>query len=145
MTDPDVRAIAVYLKDLPARDLKAPAKIAASDAAMKTGLALYVDNCSACHGQAGDGASHLFPMLKDNSSARDPDPTTLIRVVLEGTQTAATDANPSATAMPAFGWKLNDAQIAAVLTYVRNSWANAAPAVSAHDVAEIREKLPRPQ
>lgn len=145
MTDADVHAMAVYLKDLPARDLKAPAKVAETDAAMKTGLALYVDNCSACHGPAGDGASHLFPMLKDNASVRDPDPTTLIRVVLEGTQTAATDANPSATAMPAFGWKLNDAEIAAVLTYVRNSWENAAPAVSANDVGAIRKKLPRPQ
>ena len=31
--------------------------------------------------------------------------------------------------MPAFAWKLDDAQIAAVATYVRNSWGNAAPAV----------------
>jgi mono/diheme cytochrome c family protein len=40
--------------------------------------------------------------------------------------------------MPAFGWQLTDAQIAAVTTYVRNSWGHAAPALSAGDVHKLR-------
>jgi mono/diheme cytochrome c family protein len=144
MPDTDIHAIAVYLKGLPARDEKAAARVAENDPAMQVGQALYVDNCTACHGKAADGASELFPMLKDNPAVRATDPTSLIRVVLEGAQSAPTDTNPSATAMPSFGWKLNDSQIAAVLTYVRNSWNNSGSAVSEHQVAAVRRKLPRP-
>jgi mono/diheme cytochrome c family protein len=43
--------------------------------------------------------------------------------------------------MPAFDWKLSDDQIAEVVTYVRNSWGNAAAAVSADDVKTERETL----
>jgi mono/diheme cytochrome c family protein len=43
--------------------------------------------------------------------------------------------------MPAFGWQLNDAGIADVLTYVRNGWGMAAPPVSATDVRKARAEL----
>ena len=43
--------------------------------------------------------------------------------------------------MPSFAWQLNDAQIAAVVTYVRNTWGAAAPAVSADAVGDSRKKL----
>ena len=48
---------------------------------------------------------------------------------------------PTAPAMPAFDWRLGDAQLAAVLTYIRNSWGNAAAAVSADAVARQRAAL----
>jgi mono/diheme cytochrome c family protein len=40
--------------------------------------------------------------------------------------------------MPAFGWQLSDAQIAAVATCVRNSWGHAAPATAAREVHKAR-------
>ena len=43
--------------------------------------------------------------------------------------------------MPAFGWLLKDDQVAAVVTYIRNSWGNAAPAVSATAVGKERAAL----
>ena len=43
--------------------------------------------------------------------------------------------------MPAFGWQLSDAQIAAVTTYVRNSWGHAAAATSVSDVHKARSRL----
>jgi mono/diheme cytochrome c family protein len=43
--------------------------------------------------------------------------------------------------MPAFGWQLDDAEVAAVLTYVRNSWGAAAPAVQADAVRRARQAL----
>jgi mono/diheme cytochrome c family protein len=43
--------------------------------------------------------------------------------------------------MPSFAWQLNDEQIAAVATYVRNHWSNPAPAVSASEVAKQRSSL----
>ena len=65
----------------------------------------------------------------------------ILRAVLIGARGAATKANPTAAGMPAFDWKLDDAQIAAIATYVRNSEGNAASAVSAEDVAEVRAAL----
>jgi mono/diheme cytochrome c family protein len=43
--------------------------------------------------------------------------------------------------MPAYDWKLSDDEIAAVATYVRNSWGNAAPSISPADVASLRKDL----
>jgi mono/diheme cytochrome c family protein len=43
--------------------------------------------------------------------------------------------------MPAHGWKLSDDEVAAVVTYIRNSWGNAASAVSASDVKNLRREL----
>jgi mono/diheme cytochrome c family protein len=43
--------------------------------------------------------------------------------------------------MPAFDWRLEDAQVAAVLTYIRNNWGNAAGSVSASAVASQRASL----
>jgi mono/diheme cytochrome c family protein len=71
------------------------------------------------------------------------DPTTLIRVVLGGSQGAATAGAPTGPAMPSFGWRLDDAQVASVLTYIRNAWGNAAPGVSAGEVAGARARLAR--
>ncbi len=43
--------------------------------------------------------------------------------------------------MPAFGWKLTDPEVAAVTTYVRNSWGNRGPAVSAAQIAKLRKAV----
>lgn len=43
--------------------------------------------------------------------------------------------------MPAFGWQLSDAQIAAVTTYVRNNWGRAAAATSVRRVRKARNRL----
>jgi mono/diheme cytochrome c family protein len=43
--------------------------------------------------------------------------------------------------MPSFAWRLNDAQVADLLTYVRNSWGNAAAPVGADEVATVRTRL----
>jgi len=140
MTDGDLRAIAAYLKDQPATGAE-PARVAANDPAMRTGEAIYVDNCEACHAMSGEGVARLFPALKGGPSTQSADPTSLIRVVLQGAQSVATEGAPTGPAMPAFDWKLSDAEVAAVLTYIRNSWGNAAAAVSAGDVHRSRSKL----
>ena len=43
--------------------------------------------------------------------------------------------------MPSFGWMLNDDQVAAVATYVRNAWDNRSPFVDAATVAKTRRAL----
>jgi mono/diheme cytochrome c family protein len=65
--------------------------------------------------------------------------TSLIRVVLEGSRAVATDGAPTGPAMPSFAWKLSDAEVAAVVTYIRNAWGNAAPHVSPGEVSNMRQ------
>ena len=72
---------------------------------------------------------------------RSDDPQSLIRIVLRGARSVATDREPTAPAMPAFGWQLDDAKVAAVLTYLRNSWGAAASSVSAGTVHDARADL----
>lgn len=144
LTEPDLRAIATYLKQRGDAGPKPPAKLAADDSRMTAGQAVYVDSCSACHTRNGTGIERMFPRLADAPSVRQDDPTTLIRVILTGTKSASTELAPTGPAMPSFGWNLSDAQIAAVLTYIRNTWQNAASPVSESQVASVRKAVAIP-
>jgi mono/diheme cytochrome c family protein len=142
MTDSDLKAIAVYLKSVGANKADdKPAALATSDKRMVVGEAIFKDNCSACHTESGAGASHIFPSLAKSPLVQSDDPTTLIRVVLGGSRAVSTKAAPTSPAMPSFGWRLKDEQIAAVLTYIRNAWGNSAAAVDASAVKKMRGKL----
>jgi mono/diheme cytochrome c family protein len=87
----------------------------------------------------GTGEVHLFPRLAGSALVQSDDSTTLVRVVLQGTRAASTSGAPTAPAMPAFDWRLNDAQVAAVLTYIRNSWGNAASSVGVETIVRQRK------
>ena len=108
---------------------------------MKVGANIYQAGCATCHGMNGDGVPRMFPALAKAPDVQSVDPRNVLRVILEGAKSVVTDANPTGAAMPTFSWKFSDDQIAAVATYVRNSWSNAATAVSAADVASLRKKL----
>jgi mono/diheme cytochrome c family protein len=141
MTDADLHAIAVYLKDRPDSGGAKPAAVAANDPAMKIGGAIYADECSACHKPKGEGVSGLIPSLAGSPSVQSTEPTSVLHVVLRGTRSVGTKGAPTASAMPPFGWLLTDEQVAAVTTFVRNAWGNAAPAVSSGDVSKARTSL----
>jgi hypothetical protein len=87
------------------------------------------------------GVARECPLLRQNSNVQSSAPTTLDRFILSGTETAATDARLTPFAMPPFAWKLTDHEIADVASYVRNSWSNAAPAVSAGEVSKLGRKV----
>jgi mono/diheme cytochrome c family protein len=140
LSDADLHAVAIWLKDQPATG-DVSARPVDNSAAMQAGAAIYADECSACHTPAGGGIPGLFPALAGAPAIQSIDPTSMIRVVLAGTRSVATDGAPTAPAMPGFGWLLNDQQTAAVLTYIRNAWGNAAPEVTANDVAKRRQAL----
>jgi mono/diheme cytochrome c family protein len=135
VTEADLRAVAAYLKDQPDQDGGATTPMAADEPVMKAGGAIDRDECSACHTPDGSDVAELFPSLRGAPSGQSTDPISLLRVVLRGARSIATDLAPTAPGMPAFGWILNDEQVAAVITYVRNAWGNAAPAVKPGDVA----------
>ncbi|MCQ2042410.1 MULTISPECIES: cytochrome c [Stutzerimonas] len=138
--DEDLRAVAVYLKDLDHEHEK-PEPLDPNDPIMTAGRGLYEDRCSACHTPDGEGIPTLFPKLANAPLVNARDAVSMIRVVLAGNRAGSTDAAPTGPAMPSFAWNLSDENIADVLTYVRNSWGNAAPAVSADEVRKQREAL----
>jgi mono/diheme cytochrome c family protein len=141
LTDADIAAIAAYLKTVPGQAGAVPTPIAANDPAMTQGAKIYQDECSSCHTGAGTGKPGIFPALIKNPAVQAEDPVTLMRVVLQGAQGVGTVASPTAPGMPAFGGLMSDQQIAAVLTYIRNSWGNAAPSVGADAVSKARQSL----
>jgi mono/diheme cytochrome c family protein len=135
----DLRAAATYLLDQPGRKETPPQAVSAQDPAMQAGRAIYSDQCAACHTMDGTGIARLLPTLHGSPFVQQQKPDSLLRVVLDGTRAVSTELAPTAPAMPALGWKLSDDQVASVVTYIRNAWGNAAPAVSADDVKRARE------
>jgi mono/diheme cytochrome c family protein len=139
LTDADLHAIAIYLKDVTSKGSTTAAPPA--HGVMEAGAAIYSDSCSACHQADGKGVPRMFPPLVHNANVQSADPTSIIRVILQGAQTVPTAARPTPSTMPSFDWKLGDEQVAVVATFVRNRWGNAAPAVSAGQVKSLRKEL----
>ncbi|MCU5771467.1 cytochrome c [Erwiniaceae bacterium BAC15a-03b] len=148
LTAEDATAIARYLKSLGARDPNqvgfkpddsvAQALWRGDDS--KTGAALYVDSCAACHKTDGSGYKRFFPELRGNAVVQADDATSLIHIVLTGNTLPGVKGAPSAITMPAFGWRMNDQQVADVVNFIRTSWGNtASSSVSAKDVAKVRK------
>lgn len=116
----------------PETDAAAPAAAAAD------GKEVYGRICVACH-QADGAGNAAFPPLAGSDYATG-DAGRAIKIVLHGLSGPVTVAGkPFNGAMPAWGGALNDAEVAAVLTYVRSSWGNAAPAIDAAEVAKVRK------
>jgi mono/diheme cytochrome c family protein len=135
LSDADVGAMATYLKGV-----SGPAQESSSSAdseTLRAGAAIYQDLCAACHRQDGKGVPSMFPSLAEAATVKAKDPTTVLRVILQGAQTVSTDREPTGPAMPAFGWQLNDAQVAAVASYVRDHFGKA-PAVSESEAHRAR-------
>jgi mono/diheme cytochrome c family protein len=146
VSDEDLKAIAIYLKDRPGdpsnqQNQTQAASPPPDQGVMKNGAQIYANECSGCHGANGKGVSGLFPSLSGAPVVRQNDAASIVHVVLRGAISAGTNLAPTAAAMPAFAWVMNDDQVAAVTTYIRNSWGNAAPAVNAGDVAKERAAL----
>ncbi len=103
------------------------------------GAAIYT-RCVACHQANGAGLAGAFPPLA-NSEWVTGDPGIPIRVVLQGMIGEVTVAGQTynSVMLPYGGTgEMSDAEVAAVLTYVRSSFGNSASAVSAEDVAAVR-------
>lgn len=139
MSDGDVKAIAVYLKSLPAGapETQGPAP---TDAEMAAGKDVYAHNCVACHEANGSSSPRVYPPLNGNALLQSADPSSTLRVILDGAQTVTTPRAPNAGSMPAYAKDLSDQQVADVTNYIRNSFGNSAPAVTVEQVAKARKK-----
>ncbi len=138
MSDGDVRAIAVYLKGLPAGPAE-PAVTPPPEASMKAGEAVYARACTSCHEPNGSGAPRTYPPLPGNALLQSADPSSTLRVILDGAQTVTTPRAPNTGSMPGYAKELSDQQVAEVTNYIRNSWGNSAPLVTPEQVAKARK------
>lgn len=144
LSDVDLAAIATYLKEGPAvadQSKDSTQTDAPVAAALARGEALYVDNCTGCHMPDGRGVTKVFPPLTGSAAIEADNPGTVIHVVLSGARMAAPASKPSGLAMPGFGWKLGDRQIADVVNYIRHAWGNRAPLIDADAVAAVRKDI----
>ncbi|AQS42411.1 MAG: Cytochrome C oxidase, cbb3-type, subunit III [Candidatus Tokpelaia hoelldobleri] len=106
---------------------------------MPLGARIYLDNCNACHMVDGKGAAGIFPALDGARLVTADDPSGLIEIILGGARMPSTEHRPADIAMPAFGWRLSDAEVAELVNFLRSSWGNTtASSVSAGAVAKIR-------
>ncbi|GER19344.1 c-type cytochrome [Variovorax boronicumulans] len=141
LSDADLGAMAIYLKDLPEavkkdapEATKAPAAPVRRDAgAMVRGAKIYDQRCAYCHGDQGQGAAGAYPPLAGNRAVTMARPTNLIQVVAHGGFLPATAGNPRPYGMPPFGHALDATEVAEVLTYIRGSWGNNAAPVTQLD------------
>jgi mono/diheme cytochrome c family protein len=142
LSDVDLNAIAVYLKDVPAEKTQATTKTTDVDKkAWSRGEALYVDNCTGCHMENGEGIARIFPSLKGSSAVQAKLPETVIHVVLAGAKTAATPGKPTGFAMPAFASKLDDKEVADLVNYIRNAWGNQSSLTNSNAVSKVRKDV----
>ena len=139
-TDDDLAAVAVYLKSLAPLHGETPVQ-PIDPAALARGEGLFVDDCSACHMNDGGGIAHVFPALMGSSAIQARNAASVVRVILEGAAIPAAPGQRPYLAMPAFGRKLDDQEVADVATYVRNAWGNRASIVEAGFVAKSRQAL----
>ena len=104
-------------------------------AATADGKAVFGTYCSACHGAGGAGGGP-FPPLAGNPHVTGADTAALVATVLNGRSGPLEIGGQTyGGVMPAWKGTLSNAQIAAVLSYIRTSWGNSAPVVSVEQVA----------
>lgn len=147
LTDEDAKAMGVYLKSLPAATQGIDKKPGADQ--MQKGEVAFTVRCGDCHLPTGLGSpktpeadpTKVSPPLVGNPIVLAHDPQSLINIILYGAHESVLD-DKAWPKMPGFeldfGLGMDDEQVAALATYVRNSWGNQANAVDAKEVAKQR-------
>jgi mono/diheme cytochrome c family protein len=118
---------------------RATAKPAAkATASAVDGKQVYATTCAACHQATGEGVAGVFPPLA-GSEWVNGDEGKLARIILHGVTGPIEVAGETFNGMmPPWGGTMKDADIAAVLTYVRSAWGNKAAPVTTEKVASVR-------
>jgi mono/diheme cytochrome c family protein len=135
----DLQAMADYLQSLPARPapMVEPAPFDSKSLAAR-GSDIYMQRCADCHGKDGHGVPGIYPPLDGNASVVEPTGINAARAILLGGFAPVTAGNPRPYSMPPYAQQLNDADVAAVVTYIRQAWSNRASTVLERDVIKYR-------
>jgi mono/diheme cytochrome c family protein len=142
-TDPDLHAMAVYLKSLPTSSVagdqgSAPVKYEIPPQVLEAGKQLYEKNCADCHGHQGEGHEPAAPRLAGNRAVTMRAAINPIRMILFGGYSPGTAGNPRPFGMPPYSLTLSDEEIAELLDYVRTSWGNSAEPIFGEAVSANR-------
>ncbi|XQU73908.1 Cytochrome c [Cupriavidus sp. H18C2] len=149
MNAADLDAVATYLKSIPpARGETQPYRYDPAAAARleqgrfdTPGARQYATYCMPCHQASGKGFARVFPPLAGNPTVVDPNPASLVNLLLEGAVTARVQTAPTDYHMPGYGWTMEDQELANLLTFIRRSWGNQAAPVTEEAVAARRRAL----
>ena len=139
----DARAMATYLKSQVV-EAQAPTVVEPGipstqlEKTMAQGARIYERHCADCHGGEGEGVPRVYPALAGNASILAEPAVNPIRIIYAGGFAPSTAGNPRPFGMPPFYQDLSDADVAAVVTYIRRSWGNAAWPVSQAEAARLR-------
>ena len=141
LSDSDARAMAIYLRSLPPRIEQALAPATKLDENVRArGGKLFETHCASCHGKSGEGERGAFPALAGNRAVLMDNPTNLVRALLQGGYPPSTAGHPRPHGMPPFQQLLSDTDMAALASYIRNAWGNAAAPVATIEVHRVRER-----
>lgn len=111
----------------------------ASAQPLSAGGKLFQTNCSSCHQTAGKGVPGTFPPLAGNDVVVG-DASKVIHIVKYGlTGPQSVGGTTYNGVMPAWSSTLSNDDIAQVVSYIRSSWGNTASAVTAADVAAVKQ------
>src|SRR5262245_14548755 len=119
-------------------DMRTVSVLAAQPAKAVDGGQIFAAQCAACHQATGAGIPGVFPPLAGSEWALGKD-ALVVQILLHGIsggiEVKGTTYNG---AMPPFGDKLSDDEIAAVASYVRSAWGNGAGKIEAATVKTAR-------
>jgi mono/diheme cytochrome c family protein len=138
LSDGDIDAMATYLKSLPA--IPEAAGFLPDERTMGRGRTIYNLHCGTCHLPTGEGDPEMAPRVKRGSLVVQSDnPASMINAILYSPE-APHPPLPEKWRVPMdeFQYTLDDEEVAAVATFMRMSWGNAAGAVTPDQVARQR-------
>ena len=137
LTSEDLLAVATYLKSLPS--IESPRRDKPlSDSARSVGQPLYEQHCADCHGITGTGQTGRYPALAGNRAVTLPIAANVVQVVMHGGYAPGTVGNPRPHGMAPYAPLMTDVEVAAVVSYIRGAWGNAAAAVDAQEIGRFR-------
>lgn len=110
-----------------------------ADAQQPDGARIYATVCSSCHQANGEGVAGVFPPVAESEWVTNG-PEQLVKIILHGVMgEMMVGGEVYSGMMPPWGGGLNDAEIAAVSTYIRSNFGNEAGPVTAEMVSELRK------
>jgi len=138
LSEPDLAAMAQYLAELPVRKAPRPTVRVASGEVLARGGKVYAVHCAACHGEQGQGVPGIYPPLAGNRAVTQGSPANVVQMIRLGGFAPSTAGNPQPFGMPPFSQVLGNDDIAAVATFIRQSWGHRADAVTPLDVLQVK-------
>ncbi|WP_423456904.1 cytochrome c [Ottowia sp. VDI28] len=138
LNDADLQAMALFLRDLPRQAPAPQPETRVGSTVLALGAKLYKAQCAECHGGKGEGQGGIYPALAGLRTVTQASSANLIKTIIHGGFTPTTEGNPRPYGMPPFGQSLDNAEIAALASYVRTAWGNRASGVTPFDVNRVR-------